>query len=165
MKNEIEIKRDELNKVITFQAKGEIDFLENITRTVITEFKKDKNEIENFAKAYNGDDGYIGEEIEINDKEKGVPEHYKTGVKKERNQSDKYKCRYICPKCGTKENKYLYKYSEYMYCRVCNERLIVSWIDDEYEEEKDSYNNYAYAGKFKPIFTEDTVDIEGENDI
>lgn len=151
MENEIVIKQDKTNETLTFQAKGEIEFLENITNLVISNFNN-SSEVDqtDFVKAYDPNSGYIGKTVDITKEKKKVPEHFKTGIKKRSDEPEKYKCRYICPKCGTKENKYLYLYSEYMYCRVCNEKLSVTWIADEYNNETDEYNNFAFAGKFQP---------------
>lgn len=153
MENEVVITRDKTNERLTFQAKGDIDFLESITATVLSEFNDNTiNHNSNFVKGYDALNGYIGETVNIAKSDEDVPNHYLTGIKTFEDGSKKYKCRYICSDCGTKENKYLTKYSEYTYCRKCNHRMYVKWVDDEYEEEKDTYNNFAYAGKFKPIF-------------
>lgn len=153
MENEVTIKHDKSNDILTFQAKGEIEFLESITETVISSFTNAKElKDKDFVKAYDVNNGYVGETIEIDSSNKSTPEHYITGIKKENGNQDRYKCRYICPSCGAKENKYLYKYSEYMSCRLCEERIPVTWIEDEYDTEADKYKNYAYAGKYKPSF-------------
>lgn len=151
MENEVTIKHDKTNDILTFQAKGEIDFLENITKTVISKFYKTMDsDQKDLVKAYDVNKGYIGKTIDIDNSKKVTPEHYTTGIKKQDGEQNRYKCRYICPNCGAKENKYLYKYSEYMYCRLCNEKMPVTWMEDYYEAETDKYNNFAFAGKFKP---------------
>ena len=151
MENEIEIKHDETNDIITFQARGEATFLEDITRMVLYEFHNSKHVTQSsHTKAYDTNKGYIGEEVEITKQDKNVPEFYLTGIKESNSEANRYKCRYICNKCGTKENKYLHKYTEYLYCRVCKERMSVTWVEDEYDTDSDEYNNFAFAGKFRP---------------
>lgn len=153
MENEVTIKHNE--DTLTFQAKGEVDFLEHITRVVLSEFNNNYSESEqSFVKAYDSQKGYVGETIEMSKADSNVPEHYLTGVKISKNGDQRYKCRYICPHCGTKENKYIEKYCEYILCRVCNKKLYVDWVEDNHDAEHDSYKNFAYAGKFLPIFNE-----------
>lgn len=152
LENEVTIKRDEKSGIVTFQAKGEIEFLENITNHVIANFTKANDSNANdFVKAYDSNNGYIGKSVDIDKDEKDTPEHYVTGIKRNiGGGGNKYKCRYICPNCGTKENKYLDKHSEYMHCRVCNERLSVTWMEDYSNVKTDEFKNFAFAGEFNP---------------
>lgn len=158
MENEVIINKSEDNNTITFQAKGEVDFLEHITRVVLKEFNNSDNESDHsVVKAYDLQNGYIGETIDINKDDSNnsnVPEHFITGIKHFDDGNEKFRCRYICPECNTKENKYIEKYFEYIYCRSCNNKLYVDWVEDNYNKEHDSFNNFAYAGKYKPIFNE-----------
>lgn len=151
MENEIIIKQSKSDDTVTFQAKGEVEFLEHITRVVLNDLNN--NNLENkepLTKGYDPLKGYIGETLEVENGKSNVPDHFLTGIKEDGGVK-KYKCRYICPNCGAKENKYIQKYNEYISCRICNERLSVTWLEDEYTVDHDNYQNFSYAGNFKPF--------------
>ncbi|MDW4023717.1 hypothetical protein QI305_12375 [Staphylococcus saprophyticus] len=151
MENEVTIEHDKEHNILTFQAKGEVEFLENITESVISTFTNSSDiEQKDYVKAYDVNTGYIGEEVKIDSSDTSTPEHYITGIKKHKGYEDRYKCRYICSNCGTKENKYLYRYSRYMLCRLCNEKMKVTWIEDKYDVTTDQYKNFAFAGDYNP---------------
>lgn len=153
MENEVIIKKNKNDNTLTFQAKGEVDFLEHITHAVLSEFNNGYSESDpSFIKGYDSQKGYIGETIELSNVDSNVPEHYITGVKVSENGNKRYKCRYICTHCDTKENKYIEKYFEYILCRVCNKKMYVNWVEDNHNAKQDNFNNFAYAGKFLPIF-------------
>ena len=153
MENEIIIKQNTNDNTVTFQAKGEADFLEHITQVVISRFNNGQSESgQSFVKSYDTQRGYVGETVEIDNVNSSVPEHYITGIKTSKNGNKKYKCRYICTHCNAKENKYIEKYTEYILCRVCNQRMYVDWVEDNHNVEYDDFNNFAYAGKFLPRF-------------
>lgn len=155
MENELTIKQNKKVNTVTFQTKGNIDFLEHITRVVISELNNSYVENDqSFVKGYDSQKGYVGETVEINRSDSNVPEHYLTGIKTSESGNKKYKCRYICTHCDTKENKYIEQYSEYILCRICKNKLYVNWVEDNHNVKKDSFNNFAYAGKFLPKFNE-----------
>lgn len=153
MNNEVIINQNKNDNIITFQAKGEADFLQNITSLVLNDMSEGiEKKRESLIQSYDSQKGYIGEKLKFYDKNSNIPEHYLTGIKVYDDGSQRYRCRYICPNCNTKENKYIAKYFEYIECRNCNQKLSVDWVEDTHNVEHDIFHNFACAGSFSPKF-------------
>lgn len=85
------------------------------------------------------------DEAVVEFEEKQTPEHFKTGIKM-KNGKPSYRCRYICPKCGTKGNHYIYPNTQKVDCHNCQTTMVVTKSVKGVTLMPDHWNNFYVAG-------------------
>lgn len=76
------------------------------------------------------------------------PDFWKTGIK-EKNGEPHYRCRYLCPSCGTVSNHYILKDTDTVNCHECDEEMEVVPMDTAIGKETDSHGNWYIAGHYQ----------------
>lgn len=148
--NKLTLSKDELNQTLTAQLVGEASFIEEMIPTLIQTFGFKQNH-EPEIKAYNDVTGYISKELkQAPQVQKNQPEHYRTGIIRQKD-GNLYKCRYECPSCGNKKNRYIKPSETSVTCHTCHEKMDVTNVGrDLYDN--DSFNNFFVAGLATPSY-------------
>lgn len=108
-------------------------------------------ELEREEKAYvhKESDGFtIGDKINLKEALSQEPEFWKTGIK-EKNGVNHYRCRYLCPSCGTLSNHYITPEVTQVNCHQCDQQMDVIPMEQVNGKEKDSNSNYYIAGHYQ----------------
>ena len=145
--NQVNITQSKDENTLTFQVKGNADFVERMTDKAMAEYFKLIDTTDSHIKGFDKVEGYIGEGTEYTtpSESKDEPDYYQTGIK-----DNRFRCHYICSHCQTKENKYINNKEKYIRCRACNSILNVHWYEREYGIKTDRFNNFACAGDYIP---------------
>lgn len=82
-----------------------------------------------------------------------APEHVKTGIKKgENGRPNRYKCRYVCPKCKSKGNHFIPEGVETVDCHKCQCSMPVKKATPGTQGiQPDRFKNWFVAGEQRPI--------------
>lgn len=73
-----------------------------------------------------------------------------TGIKEDKDGKTRYQLRYVCPKCEEKGKHFIPQNTPAVNCHKCNEEMKVKSVEDDYHIQKDVFNNFYYAGLYKP---------------
>lgn len=73
-----------------------------------------------------------------------------TGIKEDSDGKVRYQLRYECEKCGEKGKHFVPEHTPFVNCHNCNNEMKVKKVETDYHIEKDTFNNYYYAGNYAP---------------
>lgn len=79
-----------------------------------------------------------------------VEGYKKSGVKYDKYRVKQFRCRYVCEKCETKGNHYIYPNRTEVTCHECKHDMAVHSVKDDFGTMTDEHNNFFYAGLYRP---------------
>ena len=140
------ITKDDKAKTTTLQLSGDDRFIEEFLPKLIKEFNLVSNDSRTLQ-SYSDRMGYISKEMKSSD---NVPEYFKTGIKENEDGTKRYKCRYECPNCGNRANRYIKKGTTTITCHQCDYTMNPESVGLE-AIDQDDYQNFYTAGKATPF--------------
>lgn len=84
------------------------------------------------------------------EQKKEIPAYMKSGVKYDKYRVKQFRCRYVCEKCETKGNHYIYPNRTEITCHECKHDMAVHSVKDDFGTMTDEHNNFFYAGLYRP---------------
>ncbi|WP_105992224.1 hypothetical protein [Staphylococcus chromogenes] len=73
-----------------------------------------------------------------------------TGIKEDSDGRVRYQLRYECEECGEKGKHFVPEHTPFVNCHNYNNEMKVKKVETDYHIEKDTFNNYYYAGNYAP---------------
>lgn len=144
----IEVTKDK--KVV--QLSGDYEFIESFLPKVMGTYADlEMPSRDNPAKAFNENEGYLSETVEIKHNDNQDTSHYHTGIKVGDDGINRYRCRYECSQCENKGTRYIKSGQPIVHCHECNNVMEVESVADD-ESVKDTFNNFYKAGVYEPRF-------------